>query len=183
MNSWSPRERKLVAVGLAVAALALVWLAVISPFVSGFAERARQREQLTAQYGQNERMIARISRLRRAAVGQAQVATNYFATARDADQATELLKTRLADSLTRAGGELRASESVETKQGWVRASVSGVVSYPQLIAWLDRLSNVPPYLVIETLSVSADRAINTNHLDLMDVQLEASIPLSPAHAR
>ena len=39
------------------------------------------------------------------------------------------------------------------------------------------------YIVVESLSVAADRAINSNHLDLMDVQLEASIPLAPAHAR
>jgi type II secretory pathway component PulM len=183
MNQLTPRERKLAAIGLAVAALALVWLAVIGPLLLGFAERASQRERLIAQYLQNERMIARTSALRRAAEKQAQGAADFVVSARDADAAAELLKTRLADSLTRAGGELRASEGVEAQPGWVRASVSGVVSYPHLVVWLDRLSNEPPYLVVESLSVAADRAINSNHLDLMDVQLEASIPLAPAHAR
>lgn len=183
MNQLSPRERRLVAIGLALAALALVWLALLGPLLSGFAERASQRERLTAQYLQNERMIARIGALRRAAETQAQGAADFVASARDAEAASEMLKTRLADSLTRAGGELRASEGIEAQPGWVRASVSGVVSYPQLVVWLDRLSNDPPYLVVELLSVSADRAINTNRLDLMDVQLEASIPLAPAHTR
>jgi len=177
MKPLSPRERKLVAAGLLVAAFALLWLAIVQPIISGFSERDDRRESLIAQYQQNERLIGRIGALRRAAEDQNRLRSVYAIAAPDAVQGGERLKERLELSLEGAGGELRASESVDAPAGWVRASASALVSNQQLVAWLARLGNYPPYLVIESLTVGADRAVNSNRLDLMDVKIEASIPL------
>jgi general secretion pathway protein M len=183
MRTLSGRERKLVAIAILLGAIALVWLGLVQPLISGFSDRAERRAELSREYVQNERLIGRIAALRRAAEAQRAKAADYAIAAENAGQAGELLKTRLADSFGRAGGELRATDAVEPAAGWVRAGVTGVMSYDQLITLLDHLSQDPPYLVLDALSVNADRAVNSNNLDLMDVHLEASIPFAPAKPR
>ena len=64
-----------------------------------------------------------------------------------------------------------------------RASASAVVSNGQLLDWLAGLTAQQPYLVLESVTIGADRALNSNRVDLMDVKIEASIPLAPANAR
>jgi type II secretory pathway component PulM len=183
MRPLSPRERRLVAIGLLVLAFAMVWLRLVQPLASGFAERAERREQLCARYAQNERLVGRIAALRRTAEAQQRQSSAFSVAAPNAEQAGERLKERLEASLAKAGGELRSSESVETAPGWVRASVTAVVSNDQLLDWLGQLTNEPPYLAMESLTIGADRAINSNQMDLLDVKLEASIPLGPTKPR
>jgi len=183
MKPLSSRERKLVAIGLLIAALALVWLGLVQPIAGGFASRAGQREQLATQYAQNERLIARIAGLRRVAEEQRRSRSAFAIDAPNAEQASERLKERLEASLLKAGGELRATESVEAPPGWARASITALVTNEQLVDWLGRLANEPPYLSMESLTVGADRALNSNRLDLLDVKLEAAIPLGNTNAR
>lgn len=182
MKPLTVRERRLVAIGILVAVLALAWLGVVQPIVAGFGARAERREALIAQYGQNERLIGRIGRLRRAAEESRALRRDYAIDAPSAEQAGERLKERLEASLAKAGGELRATESAEAPAGWVRAGASAVVTNDQLVKWLAALANEPPYLAMESLTISADRALNSNHLDLMDVQVEAAIPFGPIPA-
>ena len=49
MNNLTARERKIVAIGILVALIALIWFALISPILSGFAERTAERERLSGQ--------------------------------------------------------------------------------------------------------------------------------------
>lgn len=183
MRAISPRERRLVAVGLLVAVIAVAWLGVIQPLLGSFSSHAAERENLRRQYAANERLVARIPFLRRAAEDQARLGADYALQAPDADQAGEVLRARLEDSLTKAGGELRSSDIVEAEPGWAGASASALVSNAQLIDWLRRLQTEPPYLALEAMSISADRALNSNHLDLLDVKIEASIPLAAPNQR
>lgn len=177
----SPRERKLVAVAILLGVSAVVWLGVIAPLVGGFADRAEQREDLRARYAANERLIARTPRLTAAAEQLKARGSAFGIAAPDAAQGGELLRERLEASLAAANGELRTSEVIETDAGWVRASASGLMSNDQMVAWLAALANQPPYLSVESLTVGADRAINSNRLDLMDVRIEATTPLLAAH--
>jgi general secretion pathway protein M len=183
MKPLTPRERKLVAVALLLGVIALVWLGVIQPLLGGFAERAERRTELADQYSQNERLIGRIGQLRRVAEEQRRQRTAFALPAPDAGQAAELLKERLAAALDKSGGELRGTEAVETRAGWARASASAVVSNGQLLDWLAGLTAQQPYLVLESVTIGADRALNSNRVDLMDVKIEASIPFAPANAR
>lgn len=183
MKPLSARERKLVAVALLLGAIALAWLAVIQPLLNGFSARAERAQDLADRYAQNERLIARIPQLRRAAEDQRRQRAAFALAASDPVQAGELLKERLETALTASGGEPRGTDTVEARPGWVRASASAVIGNDQLIDWLGRLSAQQPYLVLESLTVGADRAINSNHADLMDVKLEASIPLGGSNAR
>jgi type II secretory pathway component PulM len=183
MKPLSTRERKFVAIGLLVAVFALVWLGALQPILGGFTARAEQQTLLANQYAQNERMIDRMAGLRRVAEDQRRLGTLYALDAANAEQASDKLKERLAASLEKAGGELRASETIDAPDGWVRVSATALVSNEQLAAWLGMLNNEQPYLVMESLTIVADRALNTGQLDLMDVKIETSIVLDQTNAR
>lgn len=183
MKAMSARERKLVAVAILLAVVALAWLGVIAPLASGFSERAERREELRARYAANERLISRIPRLRRAAEQIEARRAAFGIAAADAVQASDHLRERMEAALSASGGELRGSEVIEAEDGWARARVSGSVSNDQMVAWLSALTVSAPYLSIESLTIGADRAANSNELDRMDVQVEATIPILAAHQR
>ena len=183
MKQMTPRERRLVAIGLLVAALAVVWLGLIQPLRAGFADRAERRAELAAQHARNQRLIARTASLRRTAEALRDRQSEFAVRAPDAEQGAEILRQRLEDSLTRAGGQLRSSETAEAPAGWVRASLSAESSHEQMIDLLQRLQTETPYLVIESLSIGADRALNSNRADLLHVKLEAALPLAPSQPR
>lgn len=183
MRTLLPRERRLLAIAVLALVIAAAWLGAIQPLLGGFANRAAERDALIAHYAANERMIARIPDLRRAAEEQARGGGDYQLAAPDAGQGAEILRTRLEDSLARAGGQLRASAAVDAENGWVAAHASARLTHAQLIDWLGRLQNEPPYLALSSLKISAERALVDNHDDLLDVDLEASIPLAAPHAR
>lgn len=183
MKQLTAREQKLAAIGLLVAAFALVWLGLVMPVYGSFAANADRRTELRLQYVQNERLIARTSALRRAAEEQRRLKSLYALDAPNTEQASERLKERLEASLVKAGGELRATESIEAPAGWVRASATALVSNEQLAAWLALLNNEQPYLAMESLTIVADRALNSGRLDLMDVKIEVSIVLGQTNKR
>lgn len=174
MSGLTSRERKLVAILILMALFALVWLAVLSPILSGFAARATEQEMLVARFAGNERLIASMSRLRAQAEGQKRDAARFHDAAPDLATASEQLQERLTNQIAQDGGELKSVQDVSDQPGWVRASADGRISLPQLLALLDHLQNKPPLLVVNTLSLSADRALQSGHLDLMEFHLEVS---------
>lgn len=183
MKPLSARERKLVAVGLLIAVFALFWLGMVQPLYSVFATNAERRVELQQNYRQNERLIARISTLRRAAEEQQKIQWQYAIKAQNADQASELLRARLESSLAKVGGELRSTESIDASAGWAQASATALVSNEQLAEWISLLNKQQPYLVVESLNIVADRALNSGRLDSMDVKIEVSIAINPTNAR
>ena len=183
MKPLTARERKLVAVGLLVVAFALFWLALVQPLYGIFAGNAERRIELQQNFRQNERLIARISTLRRAAEEQQKTQWQYAIKAQNAEQASEVLKARLESSLAKVGGELRSTEHVEASAGWAQASATALVSNEQLTNWIYLLNKQQPYLVVESLNIVADRALNSGRLDLMDVKIEVSIAINQTNAR
>jgi len=79
-----------------------------------------------------------------------------------------------------AGGQVTALQDVPATPGEVRAWIQGRMTLPQLQQMLVRVNHTPPYLVTESLRISADRALETGRLDLLDIRLETSIPHIPA---
>jgi len=183
MNSLSARERKLVAIGILVALVALAWGLIVSPILAGFEARTAQRERLASAFARNERLIASIPRLRRAIEARATTAANFRTEGANVAAATEALKERLSGQVSSNGGELRAMQEIGDRPGWVRAWVEARMTLPQLIATLQTVQNQPPYLAVNSLTISADRALQSGKLDLMDIRLEASSPTSPAKPR
>jgi hypothetical protein len=183
MNSLTARERKLVAIGILVALIALVWVMLISPIASGFAQRAAERERLSARFASNERLIASIPRLRNAIENRAADFKNFRTEGESFAAVIEALKERLGSQIAANGGELRAMQEVSDRPGWVRAWVEARMTLPQMIATLEKVQNQPPYLAVNSLTISADRALQSGKLDLMDIRIEASSPASAPKPR
>lgn len=179
----SPRERRLVALLVLMMVIAILWFAFLSPVINGFAERAERREQLSLRYVHNLRTIGLIPRLRRQAEEQRAAIRTFVTNARTVEQGREWLKDRLQTTIEQAGGEFREAADADARPGWARARASAHMTLPQLTAALGRLQNTPPWLVVESLSISASDALVTGQSSSMDVQVEIAIPLRPASAR
>lgn len=183
MRTLSPRERKAVALLMLVALVALVQVALVGPFVSGFAERADERERLAQRYSVNQRLIAAIPRLRRAAEAQQTAFSALGLPAAVADSGSRLLVERLERAVESSGGELRLAEEAPPGDGRAGARLAVRLTMEQMVRLLALVQDQPPYLAIDSFSVAADQAYISRKLEPMDVSLEVSISLARAPAR
>lgn len=185
MRPLQPRERRLVAIGLLTAAVAAVWLGVVSPIVGGFVGRAQERQTLLAAWTRNQRVLAGIPVWRRQAEDQRRTAAAYAIVAPSPALAAEDLKSRVAKAAADQGGVVRSVEVLQgdAPTGSVRIRADLLLTMTQLYAGLRRLETEDNYVVIEYLSVAADRAAQTGRLAPMDVRIELSAPVQPAKAR
>ncbi|HEY5046412.1 MAG TPA: hypothetical protein VII49_00140, partial [Rhizomicrobium sp.] len=60
MRQLAPRESRMVAVGILVAAIAGGWLLLVNPVVEGFSDRANARQTLLETYARNQRILSGI---------------------------------------------------------------------------------------------------------------------------
>lgn len=183
LASLSARERRLIAILILVAAIALLWLGVISPIATGFAERAEQRDRLAQVYANNSRLIASIGRLRKLAEVQRADSDRFHIVAPTLVAANEILKARLSDAVTDAGGQTRSVQEVEADPGRVGAWIEARMTLPQLVAVLGTLENRAPLLALSSLSVSADPAATSVRPDTLNVRIEASTWYDHAQSR
>jgi len=176
MRPLAPRERRIVAVALLIAAAAFVWLALVSPALNGFHARAQRREELLAQYQADRRLLGSLSTLEAAAADQRRTSYRYQITAPSETVAADALKQRLGDTLTAAGGAVGSLQQVQAgvPAGWVSARVDAQIGLPQLVAAIQELQNEGPYVVVQYLSIEADRAASTGHAAPLQVRLQVS---------
>jgi len=175
MARLSLRERRLVAIGILIAVLALVWLVVVAPLLAGFTLRAAEREALLERYERDERIIAQQPSVRRAAVQQRRAAALFVAPSATPLAAADALKERLGAAVTASGGELRSVEDVaRSEPAEVGARLTARLSPRQLSDVLSRLQSQPPLLVFDSMIVAADQAFATSRAGPMDVRLEVS---------
>jgi general secretion pathway protein M len=184
MNRLSARERKLLALGLLVAAFAAVWFALIAPVIDGFAQRSAERRDLLALYQRNQHLIDAMPTLRAQAEAQKRSAAAYAIFAPSQAQGQELLNQRLTVAMTYGGGSPPAVQDVQTDipSGSIGARADAQLTLPQLVASLRRLESEEPYVVIERLSIGAEQAAHTGHAGPLDVRLEVSAVFHPASA-
>lgn len=183
MTSLSARERRLVAILLLLALIAGLWLGVLSPLLSGFAERAETRTALQQQFARNERQIAAIARLRQTIESQRESSSDYRTPGKTPSDAAENLKERLTNLVVGAGGELRAVQDASERPGWVRVWVEARLTLPQLVTTLTKVQNQAPFLEVNGVTIAADRALQSGKLDVMDVRIEVSSPIALTQSR
>lgn len=185
MRALEPRERKLVALGLLVGAIAGVWLGVISPILGGFQSRADRRAQLIGRYQTDQRLLAAIPTLRVEADDQRRTAPLYQITAPSPASATDALKQRLTAALSEAGGVVADVDPVQADvpPGWISLRADAQINLTQLVAAIRRLENEAPYVVVDYASIGADGALRSGHAAALDARLQISALFHPAPAR
>ncbi len=183
MQVLSQRERKLIALLILGAALGLVWLIIVGPIMSGFGERAARRSLLVQQYQANQRIIGSVPRLRRQAERQREQLRNFGMTAPTQAAAVVALQDRVQRAIDAADGEVQSVEDVSDDTAQIRVRASARMTLAQMTAVITRLDNEPPYLLVETLQVSADQAAISGRLEIMEVGFEVSVPFVAAQSR
>lgn len=181
-RTLSARERRLVAIGLLVLAIAIVHLAIVGPILSGFSERDARREALMTEYQRNTRAIAAIPRLRRAAERQRDGLTRFVQPGPNAAVANDRLRERLEQVVGEIGGEFQAADEAPAPPGWTGARATARLTQPQLVQLLARLRNEPPWLTAEALDIAADQAAVSGAPSPMNVTLAVALPLAPGIA-
>lgn len=182
MNRLTPRERKLIALGLLVLAFALAWFAVIAPIAGGFAQRAEARRNILDVYQRNQRLLEAMPTWRAQAEAQKRTGAAYAIFAPSQAQGQELLNQRLAATVTYAGAPAPTVQDLQNEipSGSVGARADAQLTLSQLVASLRRLETEEPYVVVERLSISAEQAFHSGHAGLLDVRLEVSAAFHPA---
>ena len=177
MRTLSPRESRLIALLILVAAIALVILVVINPIAGSFRDRAAKREELAFTFQSNELRIANLNALQHAAEDQAEAQRGLYIVPANADEAGEALREQLESAAQGVGATIKATEAgVSSEEGRTRASLEARLGTGQLSQLLDRLNLAKPVLVIETMNVVAEEQLTNSKSDQIDVRLEASAP-------
>ena len=183
MRPLADRERKLVALLILIALLAFGYLLVLGPILTGLSDRGSRREMLSLQYAANQRAVATIPRLLRQARKQRADLDGLVIEAPTISAGSALLQEQLQRTVESLGGELREVGDASGDDGLVRAKGVARLTLDQLARLLTALQNQTPHVTTESLTISADRALISGHLEPMDVSLEISIPLARPAAK
>ncbi len=176
MRPLTARERRLVALGLLLALTAILWLAVLGPLIGGFFDRAQARRDLIAAYERNERVLRSLPRWRAVAEAQRRQSDRFAIAAPNEQQAVEALKERVLRQAAQDGYTVTAVQDLQASaaEGQVKVRADLLLSLGQLYATLRRLSTEGTYVIVEYISISADRAFATGHAAPLAVRLELS---------
>ncbi|HEX3651792.1 MAG TPA: type II secretion system protein GspM [Rhizomicrobium sp.] len=179
MKPLAQRERRLIALGVLLALIAVVVLGVIVPVFGGMATRALERGDLVATYQRNQRVLAGIPVWRAQSVEQKSTAAKFTIIAPTQALAAEMLKQRINRMTNEEGGSVQTVSEVQgdTPEGWVKVRADLQLTMAQLYKSLTRLESEAPYVVVGYLSVAADRAQKSGHAAPMDVRIEVSSPV------
>jgi hypothetical protein len=185
MRVLTARERRLAAVGLLLLALGLAWLLIVGPLVGGFVDRAAQRRDLRATLQRNSRLIASLPALRGAAEAQARTASRFSMSAPSEALAIEALKDRVQRLATDKGFAVKAIEDLQTDApaGSVELRTDLTLTLTQLCDLLRRFQSEDTYVVIDFISIAADRSFAAGRLEPLDVRLEFSARWRPVRTR
>jgi len=179
MRALSARERRLVAVGLLIAVIAVIVLGVFVPIVGGFALRAEERSDLISTYTRNQRVLAGIPTWRAQAEQQKEDEGQFAIAAPTEALAAEQLKSRITQMTNNEGGTVKTISEIQgdVPEGWVKVRADLQLTMGQLYKSLSRLESEAPYVVVGYLSVAAEQAAQTGRLGPMEVRIEVSAPV------
>ena len=183
MNGLAPRERRLVALGLLVLAVALVWAIVVRPIVDGFADRDAERTELLANYARGERIVGAMRATRAALRAQKARAGDFAIAAPGAPLAADLLRERVLRTARAARVTVLGVQEAQTTPGRVAVRADLTVPPERLAPLIAAFEAQPPWLTVEQLNVSADRALERNRSSPVDVRIDLSTGFDVRAAR
>lgn len=176
MRRLNPRERRLVAIALLLAALVLPYLLIVAPIVDGFSARAAERAQMAQQLEHDRRMLGSVGVWRARAQAQRLDRASYALAATSPAAASEAAIQRVSASLQAVGGKVRSVREQPGSAGQVHVRAEAQLSLTQLAAVLKVVGNQKPCIVVEGLSIAADQAAAAGRLSPMDVRIDLAVP-------
>lgn len=185
MRTLTPRERRLVALGLLVLALGLGWLGIVQPLIAGFFDRAAERQQLRMALQRDDRIAAALPLWRQAADAQRRSEARFAIFAPSEALAVENLKGRLEHVAADEGYALGPVEDLQADApvGATRIRADMTLGLTQLTHTLRRLENEGAYVVVDYLSITADEALIVGRLSPLRVRLELTAAYRPSPPR
>ena len=179
MRALTPRESRLVAVGLLVAVVVGFLGLVVQPLVEGFVARAEERADLQAEYARNARVLDGAAGWRAAAARQAETAPAFALVAEDTSTASEALRALLGEVFGQPGSQIRnIGEQAAPRPGWAGAGVEAEMAQPQLYEGLLRLAREHPAVVVDGLSIAVLRNDDVGAVPRLSVRMEVSAPVA-----
>ena len=175
MMALAPRERRLVALGILVLLLALIWFVIVRPVRAGFDAREEERERLLLVYARGERVIGTMRGTRALLRAQQAGVADYAVQAPSPALATDLLRERV---LTIVRAQKASGASVQETQalpGRVAVRADLTIAPERIGPLLAAVQNDSPWLVVEQFGVVADRALEANRSAPVDVRLDVSV--------
>jgi len=181
----TPRERRLVALGVLAAVGALVWLAIAGPLLRGFADRSDERVRLQATFQRNQRLVASLPAWRAMAEIQRRTAPRFSISASSEPLAVESLEERIRRLAADEGFVVSAIDDLQADApaGAVRVRADMELTLAQLCDSLRRLETEGAYVIVEYLSISADRGLADGRSGPLAVRIELTAAYRPAGAR
>lgn len=185
MRALNPRERRLVALGLLALTIGLVWLAIVEPLAGGFLARAEARRNLRLTYLRDEHLIQALPAVRASVETQRRTASRFGLTAPNEALAAEALKQRIMGLSTQEGFAVNAIEDLQADapEGGVKLRADLTLSLTQLDETIRRLQSEDAYVVIDDISITADRSLAVGRLAPIDARVELSADWRPAQGR
>ncbi len=176
MKPLSPRERRLVAVGVLVGVVGLGWLAIVRPVLGGFEARDERRQAALVRHDRNQRLLAASPAMRVSLAEQRRSGRVFQITAPDRAAAVEALKQRLVADLGQGGAVVNAAEEVraDVLPGWVGVRADATMTLTQLNECLRQIENETPYVVVDYISINAEQSIRTGRPGPLAVRLQIS---------
>ena len=181
MNGLALRERRLIAVALLLALVAVAWLGIVRPVMDGFADRADRRASALDDYTRNARVIRSYRRLRMEALAQARDAIAFEIVAPSPAAATELARDRLGRDLAASGASVHAVRQQPSGPATVRLSADFQISLAGLNTLFRRVHDQAPSGIVDSLSVAAD-SVAANGAAVRPSLLEVRLDVSFAYA-
>src|SRR3546814_10077954 len=126
--------------------------------ISDWSSDVCSSDLLIAIHQRNEMLVARAPTWRRQLQQQKRDGAGFAITAPNSTLATDILKERIARAINRHGGVTRAIQEGPAPSGQVRVRADLELELSQLNAVLEQLQNDQPLVVVESLSIAADRA-------------------------
>jgi hypothetical protein len=179
MRQLTLRERRLIAIGVLVLAIGLVYFVVIYPLAVGFMDRAAQRRQLNLTLQRDARIISALPIWRQAAEAQRRSGPRFAIAAPSDSLAAEILKEKVEHLAADDGFVLNAVDDLqaEAPPGMIRVRADMTLSLTQLTDTIRRLENEGAYVFVDYLTISADQAYVAGRLSPIHARLE----LTAAH--
>lgn len=176
------RERRLIALGLLVLALALVWLAIVGPILGGFEAREEEREQLLTSYARGERVIGAMRATRAALRAQHAGAADWALAAPSPALATDILRETVLNTARAAHATVTSVQEAQAAAGTVAVRADLTTTPDRLAPLLVALENTRPWPVVEQFNVVADRSLEAPTGAPIEVRVDLSVRYGASRA-